>query len=384
MYKLLALLSIIVSLCSSCKSKPDLYAKTLKEIPKRAYIYALGEKGSPEALSCKLARFSHPETGKSVSVLGMIHMADASFYDQVHHIGLDHDLSLTEGVHGRPSLSPHNFIVQYISSYFSRINYYNDLVPQNLYLQDGGNELNADMSLKELSKESSLFTSFMQLLSLPIIIVGGEINNLALYTKYQLSGAGLMESLKLSELSRNRKLLFGHMRKVDDKDHAILPGILSSRNQKLFNVLEAELKKDTVQSILIPWGAAHSPEIENELISKGFVKNSPDQWLKAINFHPTKTQDTNQFYIPLIAYLYNDQTSTEYSFLLATIKGVEKKNFSSTSLLWSLLMNKSSSDKHYYLSVLPRVFDRPVFFDYSKTGSKKQFRALFFINLEWN
>ncbi|EDM27145.1 hypothetical protein LNTAR_15787 [Lentisphaera araneosa HTCC2155] len=383
MFKLLALLSIAVSLCSSCKSKPELYAKTLKDIPERAYIYALGKKGAPEALSCKLACFSHPETGKSVSVLGMVHMADASFYDQVHHIGLDHDLSLTEGVHGRPSLSPHNFIVQYISSYFSRINYYNDLVPQNLHLQDGGNELNADMSLKELSKESSLFTSFMQLLSLPIIIVGGEINNLALYTKYQLSGAGLMESLKLSELSRNRKLLFGHMRKVDDKDHAILPGILSSRNQKLFNLLEAELKKDTIQSILVPWGAAHSPEIENELISKGFVKNSPDQWLKAINFHPTKTQNTNQFYIPLIAYLYNDQTSTEYSFLLATIKGVEKKNFSSTSLLWSLLMNKSSSDKHYYISVLPRVFDRPVFFDYSKTGSQKQFRALFFINYEW-
>ncbi|MDD7984557.1 hypothetical protein PQO01_06300 [Lentisphaera marina] len=383
MSKLVALLGIVVSLCSSCQTKNTIYAKELEDIPEQSYIYAIGEKGSPEALSCKLARFHHPETKKSVSILGMVHMADGSFYDQVHHIGLKHDLSLTEGVHGKASVSPHHFLVQYISSYYSRINYYNDLVPQNLYLRQGGKERNADLSLREFSKEGNIFTSLMQLISLPFIIVGGEINNLALYTKYQLSGASIVNSLKFDELSRNRKLLFGHMRSVEEKDHAILPGILSSRNKKLFEVLNEELNRGDINRIFIPWGAAHSADIERELISKGFIKSSRDQWLTAIDFHPRQKQESRQFYIPLLAYLYKDKNASEHSFLLAIIKGFRKDDYSSTSLLWSLLLNQSSSDKHYYLSILPRIFDRPVLFDYSRTASKKQFRALFFINLEW-
>jgi hypothetical protein len=383
MNKALVILSIVISLCSSCQTTNTVYAKGLSDIPDKAYIYTLGEKGAPEALSCKLAHFHNPKTGKNVSILGMVHMADGGFYDQVHHLGLEYDLSLTEGVHGKASLSAHHFLVQYISSYYSRISYYNDLVPQNLHLRKGGKERNADMSLKDFSKEGNFFTSVIQVITLPFIILGGEINNLALYSKYQLSGAGITKNLYLNEISRNRKLLFGHMRSVDEKDHAILPGILSSRNKQLFKVLDEELKNDHVNKILIPWGAAHSPEIERELISKGFFKSSKNQWLTAINFHPEQKQDSFQFYIPLIAYFYKGNSSSEHSFLLATIKGRDKDDYSSTSLLWSLLMNKSSSNQHYYISLLPRIFDRPVLFDYSRTASKKQFRALLFIDFEW-
>ncbi|WDE97804.1 hypothetical protein PQO03_18415 [Lentisphaera profundi] len=379
----LAFLSVVLWLCSSCQNDSTIYAATLRDIPEKNYIYALGKKGEPEAISCKLSRFTHSKSGKSVSVLGMIHMADGSFYNQIHHLTFEHDITLTEGVRGKASISPHHFLVQYISAYFSRINYYNRLVPQNLFLQPGGLERNADVSLQEFSKEGGFFTSFLQLISLPFIIIGGEVNNLALYSKYQLSGAGLSKKFQLKEISNNRKLLFGNMRSVDETDHAILPGIISSRNQKLFTVMNEELKKDQIQSVLIPWGAAHSPDIERELISQGFIKNAPDQWLRAINFHPSQSSEASQFYIPLIAYIYNDPLAYEYSFLFGTIKGSKKRSSTSSSLLWSLLYDKSSSNQHYYFSILPRLFDHPVLFDYSRTQSKKQIRALFFIKFCW-
>ena len=377
-------LGILILFCWSCSSTTPVIALNPQEIPEKSYLYTLGSEDNPEVLSCKLQRFTHPESGIEVSVIGMIHMATPEFYNRVHHLALEHDVTLREGVYGSPGISPHHFLVQYIGSYFSRVNYYTGLVPQNHYLVDSGNEINADMSLKEFSNEGSFYTPLLQLVALPIIIVGGEINNLALYTKYQFSGAGLTERLKINELSRNRQILFSRMRETEEKKLPILPGIITSRNKQLLKTLDHLVAQKEDKSFFIPWGAAHSYDIEQRLITRGFEKSSPPEWLTSVDFHSINQGDSSQFYIPLLYYHYKDQKTYDYSFLFGIFKGFYKTKESHSSVLWNLLYSSSKTPSRSRTTVFPLIFDRPVFYTYTSSSKKTRLQALLFFDLEWN
>jgi len=377
-------LSLVILICFSCRSKNPVIALNTKQIPEKSYIYTIGAKNHPEALSCKLQRFSHPDSGIEVSVLGMIHMASPEFYDKVHHLALDHDKTLSEGVHGSPGLSAHHLLIQYISSYFSRINFYSRLVPQSHYLANTGNEVNADMSLKEFSNEGTFYTPFIQIISLPIIILGGEANNIALYMKYIISGAILNPKLQQNELTHNRKLLFSHMREMEDTNLPMLPGIIKSRNNKLLSILESLIAKNESKSFFIPWGAAHSPDIEKRLIAKGFVKSSPPEWILSIDFNSINQAESSQHYLPLIYYFYHDKNTFEYSMILGIFKGFKRNEVSHCSVLWNLLYSSSKSVDFQKINLLPKIFDRPVFFSYTSSYKKRKIKALLFFEFEWN
>ena len=374
------LICILILLCISCRSSNPIIALNTQEIPEHSYIYTFGTKNNAEALSCKLQHFIHPESGVEVSVLGMIHMAHLIF-DKAHHMALRYDLTLSEGVHGSSSLSAHHFLVKYIGSYFSRINFGSRLVPQNHFLLDSGKEINADMSLKDFGNQGSFYTPVLQVLTLPLMIIGGEVSNLALYLKYQLSGAGISHSLQINELIRNRKLLFGHMRDINEKNFQSFLVIIK-RNKHLLGILDEEIAKKS-KSFFIPWGAAHSPDIEKRLLARGFVKNAPPEWILSIDFNSINEAHTKQYYLPLIYYFYTDLNTFDYSLILGIFKGFVITMIHHSSIFWNLLYTSSKSSAQRSFTLLPKIFDRPVLFSYTSSYKKRKIRALFFFDFEW-
>ena len=99
----------------------------------------------------------------------------------------------------------------------------------------------------------------------------------------QLSSEKLLQTL-LSANSNALKLEVVHSLGKGDEQVGGLIGqsvIITDRNKKCFAVLDEEIKKGSKQ-IGIFYGAAHFPDIEKTLLSRGFTKQS-HQWLTAWN-----------------------------------------------------------------------------------------------------
>ena len=98
---LMALTAVLLASCGI--GLPDYY-----EAPQEGYNYYSGAKEYGNHY-CKV-RVHSSETGKKVTLIGMIHIGDQSFYRQVD-VELDKaDLVLEEGIHGLPFICINKYL----------------------------------------------------------------------------------------------------------------------------------------------------------------------------------------------------------------------------------------------------------------------------------
>lgn len=74
-------------------------------------------------------------------------------------------------------------------------------------------------------------------------------------------------------------------------EEALMDDILTKRNRHLLKVLHERLP--TAEHIVVPWGAAHMPEIAREIEKSGFRVKETQQYI-AIRFGPRNSQKAIQ------------------------------------------------------------------------------------------
>jgi hypothetical protein len=83
-----------------------------------------------------------------------------------------------------------------------------------------------------------------------------------------------------------------------------------------------------------------------------------------------------------VPYLYSfgvSQKSFQSSALFSMVKYYESKNFNRFSLIYGDIFEKISFKEGQYISVLPRLFGKPLFFDFTSKKEKKRLRLFWFL-----
>lgn len=373
-------LLVSILLLASCSTElPDYH-----EAPQDQYNYYSGGKLYGNHY-CKVQKFTQEETGKSITLIGMIHIADQSFYDQVDTELDKVDIVLEEGIHGLPSFGINKYFGLYTFDIIDRLTKVQGLVSQNRALKTRSNAKSADMSVKEFKAQGGISTPLFQLISLPIIAVFTEPSYLYYWSKNNLSAVLDTELLKDSE-AQIRHHTLNAMDTTQKPSKVLLPGIIDARNVFLIEKAMEYLKQDKVNSIAIPWGAAHMPGVEALLLEKGFTKSDEEKWLRSIaveDYLQTEEQFTSidSSGIPYVMMVdsYKDFVST--SFLFSSIKTISTKNYERTTTLWGDLTDYIKTKKGSYFSLLPKIAGKPLLLDIFNGKEKTKVRFLWFFSI---
>lgn len=169
------------------------------------------------------------DDGKKITLVPMSHVGEAEFYEELSHSFPDDAVILLEGVSDNQKL----FTVQ---GGYSKMAEAAGVVEQQKHFKPKGRLVPADMDMSEFSKE----------------------------TLEMLKGAMLVHSKGITE----ETLPILMKPAPPDLRDKLMDDILTKRNHHLLKVIERELP-DT-REIIIPWGAAHMPEIAEEIQKTGF------------------------------------------------------------------------------------------------------------------
>ena len=364
----------------SCSSQPDFHPT-----PERAYDYYSGghEYGNHY---CKVQTFTHTESGKKVTLIGMIHTADQKFYREVDSILDEHDIILEEGIHGLQSFGVHKYFSKYIFYTIKRFNYLQELSSQGHTLKERDNTVLADMSSDDFASQGSILTPVIQLISLPVMMVMTEP-----YYILEKSRKGTLsifsDSATREMTASTRHLTLSNMDITDDSSDTFLPGIITTRNAILIEKLEEQIKKDKIQTIAIPWGASHLPTLEDDLLKSGYTKNEEFRWIQTIGVkdyleNPQEyTQSSDFMGIPYLIEVEVTPKVQSMGILFSLISNTESSEFGRFSLIYGELLEQIKIKNGSYFSILPRVFGKPILFDYLNQQEKSRFRFLWFFSV---
>lgn len=305
------------------------------------YETTAGKKGDLELLT---REFHNAKTGKTVTLAGMIHIADAAYYRKIDALADKQDVVLLEGVKGGGAgvitLAP----LLYQMSLGPRL-----LAPANLAGQmdhlrgEGLNRRNADVDASELGEGGG---GLGGVILLPVVVALGE-------TAYTLEG--LAEQFArltgnedgMTALTR-AKLAEELTTAGDEKDGNPTPKggedferiIIGRRNDAVLKVLDEELGKPAVRTVLVPWGAEHNTGLEKALIARGFVL-AGDTWntaiaVKSLNTSPDTTPGF-RYRFPYLLSIRNSDTGFEFDAPLSLITAYESPRINGGSIAWGLL-----------------------------------------------
>ena len=377
-FRIFSALFLILLLVSCQTELPD-----YRDAPETAYNYYSGAKKYGNHF-CKVQEFTHKENGKNVSLIGMIHIADPAFYKQVDEELDKADLILEEGIHGLPSFGISKYFSQYSFSVINRFGILQGLASQSHSLEDRENTKSADMDVNQFKAQSNFLTPLIQLVSLPVMIIVTEPYYFYNWSKNELLSNIDERHLKSSESGLRHSMLM-NMEFSDKPAKVLLPGIIEARNAHLIKVLQESLEDEKVNSIAIPWGAAHMPSLENDMINIGFRKTGEPKWLRSIAVSDYKNTVEEKFERAVtytgIPYIFNIETQNNYtltSALFSTIKSVKATDYDRFSLLWGDLFDNISFENSGYISLLPKIAGKPLLFDYTNQKGKKRLRFLWF------
>jgi len=193
--------------------------------------------------------------GKTIHLVGMVHVGDAAFYKEMDDRLKDaagRHLVLTEGVDDKDGMLPENFRT---GATYSKMAKRFGLTPQrhegaevtaktkdaweDAWKARGFTFKNADIDISELDEE--------HLETLILILELMDVENLS----------------ELIFMNPN------DLPAVEIHD-AFVEGLLMQRNDHLMAVLEENIADFDV--VHIPWGAAHLPDIEERLLGQGYVE----------------------------------------------------------------------------------------------------------------
>jgi hypothetical protein len=374
--RLTVLLSILLCLLS-CSSKPE----EVKEPPSHKYNYYSGSSEFGNHY-CKVQKFIHGESGKTVTLIGMIHTADASFYTSVDNEIDKSDIVLTEGIYGLPSFGAHKYFSLYTFSIIERFTYLQGLMPQGQSLKDRDNTVSADMSSDDFAAQGRFYTPLLQLVSLPVMLAVTE--PYYIYKKSLITFSSIFsDKWAKHEQADIRHTTLTNLDSTDTPASTLMPGIIGSRNKVVLKTLEKSFKKEEISSAAIPWGASHMPGLERDLLANGYLKKE-GRWLRSI---AVKDYVESAEYFPEnssswgIPYLYNFQVSRhsyQNSMLFSLIKSYHSSDYKRFTLVYGDLFDSISFKKGNYFSLLPRIYSKPILFDYASKDDKARCRFLWF------
>ena len=363
----------------SCSSQPDYHPA-----PKKAYDYYSGGAKYGNHY-CKVQTFTHTQSGKKVTLIGMIHTADQKFYREVDSILDEQDIILEEGIHGLQSFGVHKYFSKYIFYTMKRFNYLQELSSQGHTLKTRENTILADMSSDDFASQGSFITPIIQLISLPVMIAMTEP-----YYIFEKSRKGLISAFSdtaAKEMtSSTRHLTLSNMDITEDSSVTFLPGIITTRNARLIEKLDEQIKTDNVNNIAIPWGASHLPSLEDDLLKIGYTKDEGFRWIQTIAVqdyldNPDEySQSSDYFGIPYLIEVEITPKVQSSGILFSIINTTESNEFGRFSLLYGEIFEQIEIDNGSYFSIFPRIFGKPILFDYLKKNDKSRYRFLWFFS----
>jgi hypothetical protein len=182
------------------------------------------------------------DDGKKITLIPMSHVGEPEFYQELSNSFPEDAVVLLEGVSDQKNL----FNVQ---GSYAKMAQAAGVVEQKTHFKPKGRLVPADMDMSEFSNE----------------------------TRELLKGAMLIHSKGITE--ETMPILMKPT--PPDLQTRLMEDILTKRNQHLLTIIERELPN--TREIIIPWGAAHMPEIAAELQTKGFKPISSREMI-AIHF----------------------------------------------------------------------------------------------------
>lgn len=364
-------------LLSACTSRPD-----FKQPPEFSYDYYSGAAKFGNHY-CKVQSFTHIDSGKKITLIGMIHTADDSYYKKIDNILDEYDVILEEGIHGLPSFGVHKYFSKYVFYTMKRFTYLQGLSSQGHTLKDRDNAVPADMSSDQFASEGSIFTPVIQLISLPVMMLFTE--PYYLYENSKIKALSLFsDQAEINSRAEIRHMTLNNMDLSDKPSKTFLPGIISSRNSILLKELEKQINKPEINSIAIPWGASHLPSLHRDLLKNGYRLDGNHQWLRSIavsDYKENKEDFSNHseyFGIPYIIESEITPKTASTSLILSSVSITSSEDYSRFSLLYGDLIDSISTDKAHFFSILPKVFGKPLLFDYLRSADKSRIRFLWF------
>jgi hypothetical protein len=184
----------------------------------------------PSGLSVQARKYVRND-GKSVFLYPMAHIADRNFYKTISHSFPSNSIVLMEGVSDSEHLLTNHITYKRMAATLGLSEQQKEFRPSEETVE------RADVDVKEFTPNTI-----------------GFLNLVMRIHSQGLNAGTLMELMTLSPPPGFEKELF------DD--------LLHKRNRHLLNEMKARLP-DT-ESIVVPWGAAHMPEIAKEIQKDGF------------------------------------------------------------------------------------------------------------------
>lgn len=365
---------------ASCESLPDYHPAPVKE-----YNYYSGGREYGNHY-CKVQSFTHTKSGKKVTLIGMIHTADQKFYQEVDSILDEHDIILEEGIHGLQSFGIHKYFSKYIFYTIKRFNYLQELSSQGHTLKARNNTVLADMSSDDFASQGSIITPVIQLISLPVMIAATEP-----YYILEKSSKGFVsifsDSAAREMTASTRHLTLSNMDITDDSSETFLPGIISTRNALLIEKLNEQIADDKIHKVAIPWGASHMPSLEDDLLNNGYTKDEESKWIQSIGVKGY-LENSEEYYqssdylgIPYLMEVEVTPKVQSTGILFSLISNTESTEFGRFSLVYGELFEQIKIENGSYFSFLPRIFGKPLLFDYLNKNDKSRYRFLWFFSL---
>ena len=205
---------------------------------------------SPSGMTVQMRKYIRDD-GKTIQLFPMAHVGDASFYQKLSHAFPSNSIICMEGV-----TDEHHLLTNHIS--YKRMAKTLGLTEQAKAFEPvHGKIVMADVDVSVFSKKT--------LATL----------NLIMFFHAQGINAATLRSITADSFSPEL---------LDE----LMDDLVRKRNEHLLEQIRARLPE--TEHIIVPWGAAHIPEISRAIQKAGF-RLDETQNFTIINFHPNKNQN---------------------------------------------------------------------------------------------
>jgi len=273
------------------------------------FDYHQDDSKKTSSLRCRTRLFRQPKTGKEVEIVGMIHIADASFYQAARKHMEQADLSLTEGVTGFPG--PGVIPLLYELGNSNRVAGQLELHSQGTFIDKLPKTESADVDINEVMP--GFWASSGMFLKLPWDIVTFESINLGM----SLGRGGSALCGETGSYTEWLRQSLSDLAKDDEKDaqDELSRNILDKRNDHLILATRKALDNPKIKRVCLPWGAAHGAGLETQLIGLGFEPAS-EEWLEAIKidgYGESQERHDRRPWFANLPLLFTSRGSTEFN-----------------------------------------------------------------------
>ena len=377
------LISFALILCAGCSSiskkvtKPTAY-------PTKSFLFYSGDEETLGDLYVRKSRLKHSKSGKIVTLFGMVHIGDRSFYQQVQEQVDRADLVLAEGVSGRSSLSLSSLFYAYTFAMYERGANIAGLASQVGEVRVPAEKyVGADVTVDELQSQNSLMSTLSQAVALPLTMLFAEPSILLIDLSDSLRFYQ-STTQKAERYALRRHFFVSDMDRPQNAKHldTLIPGVLAFRNERLLKVLDEKVAEKSVKTILVPWGAAHLQDVEEHLLKNGY-EPVQSEWIKVVAVNElAEGRETftksRKFCLPYVYSYYRHTNLTEHNLFIQLLKVTNMAHYSGVDLGYGHVLKYQGFEQGTYFSLLPSLFGYPLLFEYVKNKEQSKIRMLLF------